>query len=189
MLTYLHDLHNLRNEYNIILLSNSIYIMFNLFGLFDKGGKKTNPSSIKTVKYLPHKTYNKMKTSNTPIDTSKPVIGKVFAKWCGHCKTLMPIWDEMKNEIMNKFPNKYTFSEIEDTQKDVKFAAIKKNYNVDLKADGFPTLFKIQNGKVEYYNKAREKEAMQKWFLSGHNIRGGKQSKKLNNRTRKMQNK
>ena len=86
----------------------------------------------------------------------------------------------MKDDINNNFPDKYTFSEIESKQQIPKFEKIKEDYNIDLNANGYPTLFKIQNGKVEYYNGAREKEAMKSWFIivNGGSKQGGKNKKK-----------
>lgn len=142
--------------------------------------RKSEDRHVKSQHKTDHKTHSKSNTHSPTIDTSKPVIGKVYANWCGHCKTLMPIWAEMKDDINNNFPDKYTFSEIESEQQIPKFEKIKEDYNIDLNANGYPTLFKIQNGNVEYYNGAREKEAMKSWFIivNGGSKQGGKNKKK-----------
>lgn len=172
--------------------------MFEMLGLGTSrtGGTKVNSKTKKTHKVSKSetrhvkthsKTHSKSNTSNSSIDISKPVIGKVYANWCGHCKTLMPIWSEMKDDINNNFPDKYTFSEIESEQQIPKFKKIKEDYNIDLNANSYPTLFKIQNGKVEYYNGAREKEAMKSWFIivNGGSKQGGKNNKKKKSRHNK----
>ena len=102
----------------------------------------------------------------------KPVIGKIYAEWCGHCKNLLPIWTEMKREIQTNFPDKYDFSEIEEQQQIDGFNKIKMDYDIDLKSEGYPTIFKIVNGNIEYYKGARDKELLVKWFVGGN--KGGK---------------
>ena len=152
--------------------------MFQMFGLGTRGtiGTKETGGTKRAKHY---------KSNRKPVDTFKPVIGKVYADWCGHCQTLKPIWAEMKTEIHANFPDKYTFSEIEEKQKDAGFAKIKKDYKVGLKADGYPTLFKImKGGKVEYYEGARDKDSMKNWFIGGNSV-GGKRSKRNKTSKRK----
>jgi thiol-disulfide isomerase/thioredoxin len=110
---------------------------------------------------------------NTPT-----IVGKVFATWCGHCKDLAPEWDKMKKEIDNQHGGKFKFEEIDsDKNMDNEIAEINKTYlngnaNKQLKADAFPTIFKIKGGVLEYYEGNRTAEAMKQWVLK--NIRGGK---------------
>lgn len=128
---------------------------------------------------------------------SKQVIGKVYADWCGHCKTLIPEWKIMKANIQNKFPDKYIFSEIEDKHSANGVEKINKMFvigtNPKLTVNGFPTVYKILNGRVEYYSGARQAPDMEKWFLNGGTVGtvGGKRSNRKQSRKqrRKQSNK
>jgi hypothetical protein len=96
-----------------------------------------------------------------------PVIGKIYATWCGYCKQLAPIWEEMEALIIKENgPDAYKLIEIESTDQDTKFEKIKNEYAITLKSEGYPTLFKIQNKKVEYYTGKRELNDMKNWFTS-----------------------
>ena len=77
----------------------------------------------------------------------------VHAAWCGHCKAIMEpkedgksIWEEAKEKIGSKC----IVEEYEETKDETKIADLKNEY-ADLSIDGFPTIFKINNGKIEYF--------------------------------------
>jgi hypothetical protein len=99
-------------------------------------------------------------------------IGLIYANWCGHCQALKPEWKKMKHSMM-KSPKKhmYKFVEIEDAdkKKDQRINAL----NASLKgqkvtANGYPTILKINGGKLDYYQGEREAAPLMKWF-SGEN--------------------
>jgi thiol-disulfide isomerase/thioredoxin len=78
------------------------------------------------------------------------VVGKVYANWCGHCKSLKPEWKKMKKRVYSRRGNKQVvFEEIEEKQMTNKLPKLKKHHGVDIDVNGFPTVFKIENGKVE----------------------------------------
>ena len=160
--------------------------------LFDWGGSRSN--KVRSVKHQPHKSTRHNITAKQLHSTklhSKSVIGKVYANWCGHCKTLIPEWTTMKNNIKNKFPDKYIFSEIEEKNSENGVENINKLYvlgsNPKLTVNGFPTVYKILNGKVEYYSGARKAPEMEKWFLNGGAVGpvgpvGGRRTSKRTNK-------
>ena len=125
----------------------------------------------------------------------KIVAGKIFAAWCGHCKSLAPEWNKMKKNIQEK--NKdgdVLFAEIEESQEGHKIPEINEKHVKKGKPlavqGGYPTLFKIENEQVHYYGGARNAEEMETWFLNHDNnkndsIVGG--SKRRTKKRRSMQ--
>lgn len=90
------------------------------------------------------------------------IIGKVYADWCGHCQALKPKWEKLK-EILPK--GRVQTVEIEETETD-KRAQFEKTHKKTINVSGYPTIFKIVNGKIEYYSGPREPEDMKRWVLS-----------------------
>jgi len=111
-------------------------------------------------------------------------VGKVYADWCGHCQSLKPEWDRMKNDMKlalgRSLKNVHIqFVEIGDTPKTkAKGLTVEgmitkyngkhfSNSDEKLKSDGYPTIFKVLNGKLEYYTGNREAAPMYTWFMHG----------------------
>ena len=101
------------------------------------------------------------------------VVGKLHAHWCMHCVALAPEWKKMKN-ILNSIKHTYNliFEEIEQAQEKLKVLRVnnthlaKSSKKLSVQG-GYPTLFKIKNGKIEYYNGERYAAPMAKWFSGG----------------------
>ena len=84
---------------------------------------------------------------------------KFFANWCGHCKTLDPIWQAMVKTALEKFKDaniaivsvesKVVNKSIDELQTKAKF-----------KVDGFPTIGTIIDGKFTAYTGERTEEAL-----------------------------
>lgn len=87
--------------------------------------------------------------------------GVVHAKWCGHCKDLMPKWEEFSGE--NVKGGKYNGIQIhaleESTHKDL----IEQK---GIKVGGFPHFFSIDDkGKVESHDQVgRDKGGIKMWL-------------------------
>ena len=90
------------------------------------------------------------------------IIGKVYADWCGHCQALKPKWEQLK-KILPK--GRVQTVEIEEAETD-KRAQFEKTHKKTINVSGYPTIFKIVNGKIEYYSGPREPEDMKRWVLS-----------------------
>ena len=109
------------------------------------------------------------------IRKNKPtlVVGKLHANWCGHCVALRPEWAKMKkmlNNVRNTF--NVVFEEIEQAHEAHKVKRINNTHlsrssNKLATQGGYPTLFKIKDGKLEYYNGERYAAPMAKWFSGG----------------------
>lgn len=88
----------------------------------------------------------------------RPIIGLVYASWCGHCQQLKPEWEKMKTSVSSK----QEIIEIEESEKErlEKF----KQMNPSLEINGYPTIFKIHSdGRVEYFDGPRDAVHLKKW--------------------------
>ena len=131
--------------------------------------KNTDEYKIEEVggrkKYQIHGNTQKNHTKKKTI-----VVGKVYAEWCGHCQMLKPEWKKMKNHINTKKGNvNVMFVEIEEKEMNNKLKRLEKKHGVSVSANGYPTLFRINNGQVAYYNGNRTYEKMADWYLNGEN--------------------
>jgi thiol-disulfide isomerase/thioredoxin len=96
-------------------------------------------------------------------------VGLIYANWCGHCQALKPEWKKMKYNLM-KTPSykvgNYKFMEIEDLDKnkDSKINAINSRLHEEkLEANGYPTIFKIHGGKLNYFQGGRTANELKDW--------------------------
>lgn len=116
---------------------------------------------------------------------TKKVVGKLYATWCGHCKTLDPEWKKMKKSVMKNKKNKdIQFVEIESENMENGLTKLNKTFSTNVAVqDGYPTLFKIEKGstKVDYFNGERNAEEMIKWSLA--KMKGGKSYKRRSQST------
>lgn len=111
----------------------------------------------------------------------KPVVVVlIFAKWCSHCQNFKPTWDAFVKE--NATHNEIDLREIEDVVLDSELSKLNRELfggdgeNGGTKSGekidggrGFPTLVKVEGGKISYYEQERSPEMLAKWI--GHNIK------------------
>lgn len=121
--------------------------------------------------------------SITKKRTTKPklMIGLIYANWCGHCQSLKPEWETMKHDLIEKSEvQPYQIIEIEesDEDKEQKMNSINRRLIGDkLKSDGYPTIFKINNDRIEYYEGGRTAKDIKEWF--GGKIRAEKKNEPI----------
>ncbi len=96
------------------------------------------------------------------------MIGRIHALWCGHCKALVPEWSKMKKEL-SKQRGGYKFVSVEQSKEEPHLERLNKYLKIDDDAKkvqiqgGYPTIFKVSNGVVEYYNGPRMAENLVQW--------------------------
>lgn len=80
------------------------------------------------------------------------IIGLAYANWCPHCTSLKPHWDTMKQNLSSDC--RVIEVEESDFNKQNKIDEINHELKGDseLQIHGYPTMFKINNGKIDYYN-------------------------------------
>uniref|UniRef100_A0A914QHD5 protein disulfide-isomerase n=1 Tax=Panagrolaimus davidi TaxID=227884 RepID=A0A914QHD5_9BILA len=90
-------------------------------------------------------------------DPSKNVLVEFYAPWCGHCKSLAPIWEELGEKF--KDHENIVIAKMDSTQNEVE----------GLKIQGFPTIkfFPANSDKVIDYNGDRKLDAFVKFLESG----------------------
>jgi len=120
---------------------------------------------------------------------SKTVVGKLYMNGCIHCDNLVEPWNQMKNKVGGKV---VVADDIEASEKDkLDKLNMQHGTNVDVQ-DGYPTIYKIVGGKVEYYNGERTEKELISWALKSdskqsNSKRGGsKQSNRRQSRNQRQ---
>ncbi|KAK7113651.1 protein disulfide-isomerase-like [Littorina saxatilis] len=106
----------------------------------------------KPVKILVGKNFKEV-----ALDKSKAVFVEFYAPWCGHCKQLSPIWDELAEKFADK--DDIVVAKMDSTANEIE----------EVKVQSFPTLkyFPKDSDEVIDYNGERTLEAMTKFLESG----------------------
>lgn len=107
------------------------------------------------------------------------VVGKLYMNGCGHCESLKEPWSKMESKIGGKIK----VEKIESAEMEDRLAKLNKEHDSDVAIQGgYPTIFKIKNKKVEYYNGERTADALIKWAKEST---GGKRRTKRTKRTKR----
>ena len=80
---------------------------------------------------------------------------KVYTPWCGHCKKLAPIWED----IAETLDQEVKVGEIDATQQ----TRLAERFNIQ----GYPTLLLIENGFFKEYEGRREEQLLVDFARSG----------------------
>lgn len=98
------------------------------------------------------------------IDSDKDVFVAIYAPWCGHCKHLLPIWEELAQKNKEN-SDKLVIAKIDGTENDLP---------AGFEITGFPTIFWVKAGKGSEpiaYEGARSIEAFEE-FIAQHSSFG-----------------
>jgi hypothetical protein len=98
--------------------------------------------------------------------SKKTVLGRIYSKTCVHCIAMEKAWKQLEQMIKQRGGN-VALLNVEASQMDQLPKLNQQLFGgsgqrVELQG-GFPTLFKIKEGKVEYYGGERTAEAMYSW--------------------------
>ncbi|ELP85178.1 protein disulfide-isomerase precursor, putative [Entamoeba invadens IP1] len=114
---------------------------------------KQAPESIKDLQFEMFTLNNEFYGSF--IDHEDTVFVKYYAPWCGHCKALKPIYEQLAKEMHNKL--KFAEVNCEDS----------KEICEKEEVQGFPTLILFRKGRAKkVYGGERNLEAMKNWLES-----------------------
>lgn len=121
-------------------------------------------------------------------------VGKLYSDSCFFCTEMAPAWDEMEKMISGKknmFKNTIHFKNIEANNMSTELAQLNKLLIGEKvkEPNGYPTIYKHENGKVMYYDGPREAGKMSEWVMgSKKNITKAKLNNDRKRRTAKRRN-
>ena len=133
-------------------------------------------------------------------------VGRIHADWCGHCISLNGEWKKLKNRIHHNIGRSLKNVSIEYHDFEDSDERKKQGHYIDKEMDnfnqtylansentvalqgGFPTIFRVLDDKLEYYNGERDASSLYSWMtrgISGQNAGEKKTKRKITSKKRK----
>lgn len=131
----------------IIAISSLIALMYYLYNMYSQ-------------KYLVPLEEN---LGDPDLENNSVDLMYFYVNWCPHCKTSMPIWNDLKSEYSNKKLNGYTvnFIEYNCTDETSEITAIINKYNIE----GYPTIKLVKGGNVFDYDTDISKDKLEQFLV------------------------
>lgn len=116
-------------------------------------------------------------------------VGKLYSDTCGFCVEMAPAWEQMENNIngkQTKSKNVIKFHNIEASNLSDGLPMLNETLvgQKVMEPNAFPTVYKHENGKVSYYQGAREVGPMTKWVMGPPKKNKTKRRQQRGRRTR-----
>lgn len=109
------------------------------------------PHSDQNVVDRPVRSYYKKMTAEK-YGENAVVVGLHYTDWCGYCKRMKPIWEQVKESLKD-----HTAVVMVENDED-------KNPTPGI--DAFPTIYKMRNGKLHKYNDRADFNSLRQFILS-----------------------
>jgi len=88
------------------------------------------------------------------VGENKKIIGRFYANWCGHCQRMAQDWKKVV-QLLNDELKGFSYFNIEHGNNMEKHKKnLEQHVKGEVKVDGFPTIFKVIDGKIEYFDHA-----------------------------------
>jgi thiol-disulfide isomerase/thioredoxin len=99
--------------------------------------------------------------------TGKVIYGYFWMDGCGYCIHLHPIWATVVEEMRMKHPE-YFDADFRRENMDEAISVVSEKYKPtpQISVDSYPTIFLIKNGKLQYYEGERTKDAIVNWVIT-----------------------
>jgi protein disulfide-isomerase A6 len=101
------------------------------------------------------------------LQSDKPTFVEFFAPWCGHCKSLAPVWEELAGNL------EFAKDKVQIAKVD---ADAEKSLGARFGVQGFPTLkfFDGKSAKPEDYTGGRDLESLTAFIAEKTGVRARK---------------